>query len=88
MSEWSFVILLIKIIFFALIILMCCSRRRKSKQPQQMVVVTQHTSGTLFSDLLKYMIARDVNSSASLLEFHIESLILCSSALLLGCWHP
>ena len=76
MSEWSFVILLIKIIFFALIILMCCSRRRKSKQPQQMVVVTQQTSGTLFSDLMKSMTARDVNSSTALHEFPFESLIL------------
>ena len=77
MSEWSFVILLIKIIFFALIILMCCSRRRKSKQqPQQMVVVTQQTSGTLFSDLMKSVTARDVNSSTSLHEFQFGSLIL------------
>ena len=42
MSDWGFVIVLVKIIFFGLIVFMCCSRKRRNKQ-QQMVAVQPET---------------------------------------------
>ena len=54
MSDWGFVIVLVKIIFFGLIVFMCCSRKRRNKQ-QQMVAVQPET-GTAAAAAAPYTI--------------------------------